>query len=428
MKVAFFLDNSAIQSVDCSQVVNSNPGIGGTEYLILCTSTLLSSRDNGIDVHLYCTREAIFPPGLEYTVVKDITDAMATSSSSGYNTFITKHIAENVTNDSFSHTPTGLRVIIWCHIFMSYWEMDYYATKDNVERIVFVGRETADLYRDHFGFKKCTYIFNSVNCDGLREKVAQHPFRERDHIVTYIGSLVPYKGFHLLAEAWPTVLKAVPDAELYVIGSGKLYDSNAKLGRFGLAEEEYEDSFITPLINADGNIIPSVHFMGKMGVEKYDILIKTKVGVPNPSGITETFCLSAVEMQASGAKVTTINYPGFIDTVKNGTLYSNRKYLAKHIISLLLSKDSSYENTMAFFEDNFSYSAALSQWESMLTSEKFNDLCETIPNKCYRLKILKEIRRRASQVFPILYKLPITERMLLFAERKIKGYYTYLDS
>lgn len=311
---------------------------------------------------------------------------------------------------------------------MSYWEMDYYAQKDCIERIVFVGRETADLYRDHLGFKKCTYIYNSVNFEGLRERVASHPFSERKHIVTYIGNLVPFKGFHLLAEAWPTVLKAVPDAELFVIGSGKLYESNAKLGRFGLAEERYETSFMEPLIDGNGSILPSVHFMGKMGADKFDILLRTKVGVPNPSGITETFCLSAVEMQASGARVATINYPGFMDTVKNGILYSRRNQLAESVISLLLRDDTVYDDAIAFFETNFSYEAVISRWESLLIGKGDNELFTSIPNLSYRLKWVKELRRIVSHILPLCYKLPITERVLLFVERKVKGRYTYIDS
>lgn len=38
--------------------------------------------------------------------------------------------------------------------------------------------------------------------------------------VVYSGALIKQKGFHILAKAWKNILKAVPDAELYVLGGG----------------------------------------------------------------------------------------------------------------------------------------------------------------------------------------------------------------
>lgn len=426
MKIAFFLDNEGISGVDCSQSVEGNPGIGGTEWLILVVATLLSRRDNGLSVTLYATNPGLFPDDLTCVTVRDIKDALTKASHEGVVNIVMKHLAQNVVEDVLSDIPQGLDVTIWSHIFMSYWELDYYADKKSVKDIIFVGRETADLYRDHRAFSKINYIYNCVNLSELPNEAAKVPFGTRAHVVTYMGSLVPFKGFHLLAQAWPSIIKAVPDAELYVIGNGKLYDKDAQLGRWGLAEKEYEDAFMAPLTLDDGNLLPSVHFMGRMGTEKKEILLKTKVAVPNPSGITETFCLCAVEMQAAGAAVTTINYPGFIDTVKNGRLYSKRKDLADSVIKLLLAKDDRFDDAVRFFEEEFSYDKVVSRWEAL-----FNDNLRketALLNSNYRLKWLKEARGKLSARLPFLYKLPITERILLFLERLVNGRITYLDS
>lgn len=79
----------------------------------------------------------------------------------------------------------------------------------------------------------------------------------------------------MIAKAWKTVLAAVPDAKLNVIGAGNLYDRNSKLGKYGIAEESYENSFmpyLTEKFEEDGEIkeriLPSVKFWGLMGVEK----------------------------------------------------------------------------------------------------------------------------------------------------------------
>ena len=75
-KVAFFLDNSAIASKDCSNALDANPGIGGTEWLFIVVPTLLSDRKNDIDVCLYTTMPGHFPSELQTTVVKDVSDAI----------------------------------------------------------------------------------------------------------------------------------------------------------------------------------------------------------------------------------------------------------------------------------------------------------------------------------------------------------------
>ena len=123
-----------------------------------------------------------------------------------------------------------------------------------------------------------------------------------------------------MAKAWPKILEEVPDAELFVIGSGKLYDKKSKLGKWGLADERYESTFMKYLTRGE-DLLPGVHLLGTLGGEKYAVLAQTKVGVPNPSGHTETFCISAVEMQMMGARVVSKRCAGYLDTVRNGVLF-----------------------------------------------------------------------------------------------------------
>ena len=37
-KVAFYINNESISNVDCTSILDSNPGIGGTEYLFYYTA------------------------------------------------------------------------------------------------------------------------------------------------------------------------------------------------------------------------------------------------------------------------------------------------------------------------------------------------------------------------------------------------------
>lgn len=425
-KVAFYLDNERIVSVDCSDILSGNPGIGGTEYMIIVISYLLATRNNGLNVKTFTRKHGHFPDGYNYEVVGDFISAVNKAVEEGFDYFIFKHDASLIKSGVLNNIDSNIKLIVWDHVFVCYWELDYYDRNPNIFKIVYVGREMYDLYRDHRSFRKSCYIYNCIHLDGIPEKVYRHPFSKRKNVVVYVGGLLPYKGFHLLAEAWPKILSSVPDAELYVIGTGRLYDKNIEMGEYGLAERLYEKLFMQYL-SKDGKILPGVHFMGNMGQDKNDILLQAKVGVPNPSGITETFCISAVEMQVMGALVTTINYPGFLDTVKNGILYHDRKCLAGNVIKLLKSDNLKYEETIKYFNDNMSYDSVASKWEKLLSGSTCKqDIA--LHNAFYRLKWLKECRRRLACVFPIIYRFPPIERALLFFERVRKGNVTYIDS
>lgn len=422
--MAFFLDNHGVCDVDASHAQDCNPGIGGTEYQFLLIAARLTERLNGIDVRLYVTRAQLLPSVLNVSVVPSLEEAIALCENNDTEYLVLKHVLENVTTPRLT-SSRGLKFIVWCHVFACYWELDAYAENRDVTKVIFVGKETMQLYLDHPIMKKSTYIYNAVPFGSCEKSTKKYPFCKREHIVTYMGSLVPFKGFHLLAKAWKDVIKAVPDAQLYVIGSGQVYDSSAHLGEYGIAEAKYEHLLCEYLSN-DGRLLPGVHFMGRMGGEKNDILMKTKVGVPNPTGITETFCLCAVEMQCLGARITTIKAPGYLDTVRNGILYSSPSQLATTIIRLLQSEEDNYDDAMRFFRKYFAVEVVVARWEQLLLGQL--DERTEISNYSYRLKWLKDAVRRLSKLVPINIVLPPIERLLIFWERNVKKQITYMDS
>ena len=226
-------------------------------------------------------------------------------------------------------------------------------------------------------------------------------------MVTYIGAVIPGKGFHLLARAWKKVLHAEPLAQLYVVGNGKLYGDNFELGPWQLAEKKYEASFMPYLTDDQGQLLPSVHLMGILGREKYDILAKTKVGVPNPSGLTETFCNSGVEMQLMGAVIASRRCTGYLDTVKNGRLTGNPNLLADAIVACLHDTNDNYAETRRAIEHNFTQDVAVNQWEKLLNEAlpQGKRLCPLQPlvNAGYELKWLKEHFRILKEQHPWLY-------------------------
>ena len=338
MKVGFLFETGERdEGRDLRSINVNNPGLGGTPFMFYLIAHLLAVRDNDIEVTFFSKYCMNFVAEVHTERITSLADTLTKCEE--------QHISYLIIGDSENSwetikergTEINTQVIIWCHNFVPFRRLTNYAKSDVVARLVCVGREQADIYRDHRAFGKTDWIYNCISNELFRVDTATlTPFSQRPPIVTFMGAVVPGKGFHLLAKAWPSVLEAVPDAQLYVIGSAKLYGGNPELGPYGLAEKHYEKSFMEYLTDNSGQLLPSVHLMGVLGKEKYDILAKTKVGVPNPSGLTETFCISAVEMQMMGAAIASRRCTGYMDTVKNGILIENPKNLASCITECLL--------------------------------------------------------------------------------------------
>ena len=385
MKVAFYLNNEKIYKTDFSDIEKGNPGVGGSEYLCVLIANELCKRNN-IDTILLADKDSIFPKTLKYSVCGNLSNSLKR-----YHNIIDIFIIDSKKFDfKYAYNYPNTKFILWINNKMDFDKMKKCIKISNIIKLVHVGREMYDLYRDTLIFPKTTFIYNAVSLNSLKYYSNLASITERDNIVVYIGSLIPSKGFHLLAKAWPKILKAVPDAKLFVMGSGSLYNRNMKLGIYGIAESSYENVFMPYLTDNDGKVLHSVHFLGIVGREKNDILSKCKVGVPNPSGVSETFGYTAVEMQIMGCAVTTIKCPGYIDTVYNTQyLYDNPSQLVDNVVKLLKNYSPiDYKSTLEYVINNFSIDSVVLQWEKLIL-----DGCKIYPpspRSNFRHKRLKE--------------------------------------
>lgn len=368
-QIAFFIKNSNISSVDCSNLSLGNPGIGGSEYAILCVVEGLY-KSGKINAVLLVESTNCKLPSIPIIEVADIKDAILKCELNGIGVIVLPYSSAVPYNEFICTKGSPVKFIIWCHNFVAFQHLELYAKSPSVLRLITVGKEQMDLYLDHRAYNKSDYIYNPIP-DQLIEYVRNRqllPWNQRPHEVTYIGSIVPGKSFHVLAEAWPKILKSHPDAILNVIGSGQVYDRNLKMGPLGIAEESYEATF-SKFIAPEGKILPSVRFHGILGTEKNDILARTRIGVPNPTGNTETFGFTAVEMQLFGALIVTARCAGYLDTVDTtrSILYTSTDFLADSINSLL-DNNTNIDNNSVLQEINekFSLSSVVSDWEKLI--------------------------------------------------------------
>lgn len=363
VKVGVELPDDKIYGVDLSRPELGNPGVGGSEYLFALLASELYK--NGIDVTIYHYSDNILPSSSSKVLVTDSIDMLKKAQ----NDEISILIHQVGKSNEWYRTLESLNVfsVAWAHVYLDYYELELLRKCKNVKRVVFVGKEEYDSYIDDDIITKSVYIYNMIP--------TKIPAQERNHngrTVTYVGSLVPAKGFHELAQIWPSVVKEVPDAELNVIGNGKVYNRSAKLGRFGIAQEDYENLFMQYLLDENGRILPSVHFLGIVGAEKSEIFKKTTVGVVNPTALTETFCMSAVEMEYAYIPVVSRGKWGLLDTVNNkcsGFLFKTKSEFTKQIIELLKNARLNYQmgkNAHDFVTERFSVDAVIPSWIDLI--------------------------------------------------------------
>lgn len=416
-KVAFYIDNRRIANVDCAQIEDGNPGIGGTEYLFYFTVFNLQVRYRSLMSIMLLTSCDVKLPAMEYEVVGSKQEAITYCIKQGYNILVIKYEeADYISKTLLSHDNVRfLKIVVWAHNVIPNHILTRMESLGGISAIVNVGREQLDLYRDHNMFYKSTFIYNSLPIrDFAYYQKKSEPFQKRGHVVTYLGSLVPVKGFHVLAKIWKDILKEIPDAHLNVIGSGQVYNTNAKLGPYGIAEESYEREFMPYLVDEHGKILDSVTFWGKLGKEKEKILARTKVGVPNPAGTTETFCLSAIEMALWGARIVSRKYVGLIDTVKPelGVLFSSEKNFKKLLIQELLSTNDQHKLAWGYIYQHYSSDVIDRSWFSffmdLLNRTSFYSNISPI-NSHYNLKNIREINRRLKKILPFGDRLPTVD-------------------
>ncbi len=403
VKVAFFLDSHSMPNKDYSDIVSGNPGIAGSEYEILLVSYLLEQRGNNINSVLITNADVRFPHN-RIVYASSLNECCHYCDKNKIELLVIdiKYFNKSVL-DQYSK---AISIIIWAHNDVSYKQWNLFSSLTYIKRIVNVGREEMELYRDHVLTEKSTFIYNifPIKDSAYYRKKIKY---DDNHCVAYMGSIVKMKGFHILARAWKKVIKEIPDAQLYVIGSGKLYDNSAILGKYGIASKKYEEMFMPYLVDEKGRILPSVHFLGLLSDDKYDVLGKCKVGVPNPTGFSETFCICALEMQLMGCNITTISHPAYYDSVLNKEyLFKNEEDLADYLIERLLSPRDKIDELYDFISNNFGIAGNIEKWEDLILNIESPNIVNEISTHNIQNKKLKDIIFKIKRKYGIGRSIP----------------------
>lgn len=369
MRIAIYYDDSGSKGLDLSSPEHGNPGVGGTQFCFLMLMKYLAKvLKTGDELYAYHSNanDNIFSENVNMKYVP-IEHLMETLSSDNIDVALVNVSRLKCLNQQIANSKT--KFVIWVHNFLNKGLLQMLNGNHNIKRVVFVGKEQYDRYIDDELIKKSTCIVNMYNSSLPEYK------RDKDlnPVVTYTGAIVKEKGFHALAKEWKAILKEVPNAQLYVIGGGNLYNRNAQMGQYGIATQDYENEFMPFLLDDNGDIMPSVHFCGILGKEKISIYQKTLVGVINPTARTEICPLSAIEMEGCGIPVISKNKNGMPDVIehgKTGILVKSSKQLREAVVRLLTDKNLNVElgnNAKKYIGEKFSPEKLVCEWYSVFT-------------------------------------------------------------
>ncbi|TXR53347.1 glycosyltransferase family 4 protein [Reinekea thalattae] len=366
LKVAFVMDDSALGKYSSVSPENGNEGIGGTQYCFIALAYELTKSSMTIEPTLiHCNSEASLPNNLSAICVSE-PEMKCNCNSVDFSAFdLIVARGDNAILQSWILNK-GVPVVLWVHNHLKRHVLDAFGKNDLVQKVIFCGREQMALALDTKAAHKATYIYNMHY--PLRQ---EYEINYASQIVVYIGNIIPSKGVHKLIRLWPMIKKEAPDARLKIIGSGQLYNQNAKLGRNGIAEAGYEKRIMKYLDFEPEKY--DVEFLGLIRKDKYLHLASSSVAVPNPTGLTECCPGSVIECASVGLPVVSVNKFGMVDTVKDGStgiLTVSDKQMIQSIVALL--HDPGLSEKMGrtgkeFVKETFAPSVVVSAWQSLIS-------------------------------------------------------------
>lgn len=378
MKICLFYEDTKYSDKAYIYPENGNDGMAGTQYEYALLGKFLSINYSNDEIYMVHSETNKMYPKVKSYIYKNVDDAFQYFKNEKIDVVVYTVGQTDEWYKMLEDYDYNIPFIAWDHNHISYSELLNLRKSNKVKRIVCCGKELYDMYIDDEIIKKMTYIFNMLDFNMYPQRDT-----EVENNVVFLGAITPQKGFHILAKEWKNIVQKVPNAQLYVAGTGALYNKDNALGKYGIAEQSYEDRFIPYLVDKKGRVLSSVHFLGVVDYEGKKRLFKNaKVGIVNPSGKTECCSISTLEFASAGVPVATSGSYGLLDTVKDmetGLLSRSNEKFCKNVIRLL-SDDELNErlsrNGKQFVKEYFQPNVIIKEWHKMI-----EDVVNGIPAK-----------------------------------------------
>lgn len=404
MKVALYLDSQRFGQWSLKEFMDHRMALSGTlgsGLMLFRMLTLLRVRCT-----ILCNGLPSDSPWPQVAHANDFAHAVTIARSGNWDVLVFVNCNDEQTRLGVAATvENGQTCIAWDHNGPHPDFRDLFARSKCIRRVVCVSHCHSDWNRGHPVFDKVAVVPNAIDVDFWRKQVA----KRRDNQVAFLGALVPQKGFQFLARAWPEVREEFPNAKLMVCGGGSLY-RNVSFGPLGIADHDFEMRQIVPFIGKTKCEARKmgVHFSGLLDKREIRRVLQTSLmTIVNPSckRNAETFCVSAVESEATGTCVVGGKAGGLRETVRageTGILIRREKGLGKALVQLLASPEKAINmgrRGPAFVASSFSLDVVSARWAHLLSDVVAGHPGKPVPFSLGRLSMklmVKELFRRSS--------------------------------
>ena len=277
-----------------------NPGIGGTQLMAVSLAYTLAMRDPKRHVRLIAVSEhdiqVEFSP--ENLAVSRTAAPSATDTEGG---------AVIVTHEAFSRNPDVYaavpNLVIWSH---NLWDSldDHVRLRSDAKYVVV--SEIQALIASAARLPNCLHVIqNPINLDSIPIS-PRAPRNPREFV--YLGNLTPAKGALTVARLWSRAAPKIAGATLHLVGGSDLYGANRQN-----SDTAYERQVRRALEGASD--FTTIEFHGTVPAQELQqLLSRCTYGFMNPTGRTECFPTSLVELMAAGV------YPLALPDWGNGEL------------------------------------------------------------------------------------------------------------
>ena len=232
-------------------------------------------------------------------------------------------------------------------IFVSYWQKYQYI-------------KTYKIPED-----KCFVLHNAISPYFNSLFDYENYFEKKKLKMVYTST--PDRGLKLLLDIFPVIKQYVPEIELYVYSSFKVYQIN-----------ENNDKYVE-LYNRCRNM-NGVVYKGSLNQKDLSKELEDKLILAYPLVTTETYCISAIEAMSKGCYVITSNLGGLEESVGNNGKLINfdinkiNEYLkefGRSIISVCNLFKQKNKNILIHMKNQYNYVKNL-KWENR--SKKFENI------------------------------------------------------
>ena len=142
MKIAIYIDNRKIDSVDCSDLLKGNPGIGGTEYCVLFLAQMIKEYYPDTQVSLFVEKSAKLPKVDEIVTVNGLAELAQKVKKNDILVISSRRDGQPLSQNFFKQLEKeNIKTVIWGH---NYYYSDYCEQIANCSAIkanVFVGKQ-----------------------------------------------------------------------------------------------------------------------------------------------------------------------------------------------------------------------------------------------------------------------------------------------